>query len=536
MSSNTGYFVGPPEEPDKYRLVHQVGTGGEAQLWRAELRVSGAWEPVAVKILRADRLSDFGKWKERWAEQAEVLRFIRHPGVVGVREHFEGGPMHYEAEQSQSPAALYLVMNWIEGVPLRDWVPLHRTDESHFESIRYLAQIGDVLDWLHSGQATPSSRPVIHADVTPANVLVTPSGQAVLVDFGLIRLVAGQSATVEGTRGYMAPEVIANGTYSIASDRYSFGALTYFVLTGENPPTDPRAIFDRLSQVPLVAAQPGLVEHLMQMFHPDSAQRPPAGEWIRFFRVSGSTSLGAASGLQPPTPQASATAEPETSDTADAGRKRRRIWIAAGAALVVVVAIIGIALALSGGTPPPGEARSLPPQHRATSTTSSTTTSTTTTTTTTLSGNTGTPLASGAALFLSDDSTVGGTDQPTTGAATINGTTYPHSISDQFDQCSSSSTISHDYDLGRKYSTFTATVGQADTSPQNATVQWDVYLDTSNHPYSKQLVKGQSDQVSIPVKGVLTLTLTETYLPVTPNNQTTCGNVIAGWGDAEINP
>jgi serine/threonine protein kinase len=544
VSSNTEYFIGPPEEPDKYRLVHQVGSGGEAQLWKAELRVSGAWEPVAVKILRTDRLSDLGSWAERWREQAEVLRFIRHPGVVGVREHFEGGPMHYQSEEPSGLGALYLVMNWVEGVPLRDWVPLHHTEESHFESIRYLAQIGDVLDWLHSGQATPSNRPVIHADVTPANVLVTPSGQAVLVDFGLIRLVAGQSATVEGTRGYMAPEVIANGTYSIASDRYAFGALTYFVLTGENPPSDPKAIFDRLGQVPVVAAQPGLADHLMQMFHPDPAQRPPAGDWIRFFRVSGSTSLGSVAGLQPPTPQAVVPPETPTTATAqggDDGRKRRRAWVIAAAAVVLVAVVVGVVLAVSGGNSPKSEANSPPVHHRALTRVTTTTSSSTSTTTTNPgnsgdSGNSGSDV-SGAPLFLSNASTVGGTDEPDTGAATINGTTYPHSIWDQFGQCNSSTTISHDYDLGRKYSTFTATVGEGDTSPQSATVQWDVYLDTTNHPYTKQMIKGTGDQVSISVKNVLTLTLTETYIPPASGyNGNTCGSIIAGWGDAEIAP
>jgi len=72
------FCVGPADEADKYRLIHQVGSGGGAQLWKAEPSVSGTWEPVAVKVLRADRLGDIDRWKARWAEQAEVLRFIRH--------------------------------------------------------------------------------------------------------------------------------------------------------------------------------------------------------------------------------------------------------------------------------------------------------------------------------------------------------------------------------------------------------------------------------------------------------------------------
>ena len=333
------YFVGPVDDADKYRLIHQVGTGGEAQLWKAELSVSGQWEPVAVKILRPDRLGDIDRWAARWAEQAEVLRFLRHPGVVGVREHFEGGPIHHAGETPGAQRQLFLVMNWVDGLSLRDWVPLHRRPDGYFESLRYLAQIGDVLDWLHSGQATPSGRPVIHADVTPANVLVTAMGQAVLVDFGLTRLASGQSVTVEGTGGYIAPEVLAHGSYSPASDRYSFGALTYFVLTGQNPPVDLNAIRSGFAALPTVSGQPDLVDHLMVMFGPDADSRPPAGTWIRFFRTSGTTSLGGPDGLKATPPIASlGGCHPEifdgrdraTAPYSDGCRRRRARCPAAG--------------------------------------------------------------------------------------------------------------------------------------------------------------------------------------------------------------
>ena len=290
MAGESQFYVGPELTPDKYRLKRQVGSGGEAQLWEAELHVSGSWEPVAVKVLRADRFADLDRWKARWAEQAEVLRFIRHPGVVGVREHFEGGGMHYAGEQPTGQRALYLTMNWVDGRTLREWTQLHRSPADGYEALRYLAQVGDVLDWLHSGQATPSGRPVIHADVTPNNVIVTPAGQAVLVDFGLTRLAAGISQVVEGTGGYVAPEIKAAGAYSPGSDRYAFGALTYFVLTGTPASASLAEIRAGLGSVPSVAAQPGALEHLMRMFDPNPLARPGCGEWIRSFKITGATS------------------------------------------------------------------------------------------------------------------------------------------------------------------------------------------------------------------------------------------------------
>ncbi len=344
------FYVGPDEFPDKYRLKRQIGSGGEAQLWEAELNVSGTWEPVAVKVLRADHFADFDRWKDRWAEQAEVLRFIRHPGVVGVREHFEAGGMHYAGEAPAGQRALYLVMNWHQGQTLREWSLQHRGPADGYEALRFLAQVGDVLDWLHSGQATPSGRPVIHADVTANNVLVTPAGQAVLVDFGLVRLAAGLSPAAEGTFGYVAPEVKALGAYSPASDRYAFGALTYLVLTGTPAPATVAEIRTGLAQVPAVVAQPTLLDHLLRMFDPDPQARPACGDWIRYFRVTGATSAdvvgaGFTAPLDPTTIHTTTLPPPPP---AAKPKRRRRTAILAG---IIIAALLGsvIAVAALGG-------------------------------------------------------------------------------------------------------------------------------------------------------------------------------------------
>ncbi|TMR10379.1 hypothetical protein ETD86_39790 [Nonomuraea turkmeniaca] len=66
-------FVGPAEEPDKYRLVRQVGHGGEAELWYAVTAVAGGWEPVAVKILRSGLQESLAHWRTRWNTWTHVL-------------------------------------------------------------------------------------------------------------------------------------------------------------------------------------------------------------------------------------------------------------------------------------------------------------------------------------------------------------------------------------------------------------------------------------------------------------------------------
>lgn len=271
------FCVGPDICPDKYGLVAEVGGGGEGALWRAEVTLGGVPEPVAVKVLRAELAENFARLSVRWAEQAELLRFVSHPGVVGVREDFQGPPLHREGEAGQvSGRSLYLVMNWVEGRSLRDWVVLNGGREGTLRGLGHLEQVADALELLHAGRATQSGRPVVHGDLSPGNVMISERGQAVLVDFGLVRLTGHRSEFAAGTPGYAAPEVWAQGEYTAAADRYSFGALTYFALTGAPPPLDPVERRAGLLAHPFLANTPApAADRVMAMFSDDPAQRPP---------------------------------------------------------------------------------------------------------------------------------------------------------------------------------------------------------------------------------------------------------------------
>ena len=127
-------------------------------------------------------------------------------------------------------------MNWVEGESLDEWIR-HRSERNPIDDLKVLVSVAAALDLMHSGRAT-GGVPVVHRDIKPSNILVTEHG-SVLVDFGLTRgLPDGQRLTgVVGTPGYLAPESTDNGSYSPASDRYAFGAVCFFVLTGLEPPT-----------------------------------------------------------------------------------------------------------------------------------------------------------------------------------------------------------------------------------------------------------------------------------------------------------
>jgi serine/threonine protein kinase len=287
-----GLYIGPDTAPDRYRLLRSIGRGGEAVLYLAELELSGATEPVVVKMLDARQALApelFARVSTKWREQAELLRFVHRPGVVGIREHFEGPSAHPAGRLPVTGGrALYLVMNHVEGLDLRDW-RAERTLESaaeRREAVRCLEQLAEVLDWLHSGAATPSGRRVVHGDLSPGNVMVDGHGQATLVDFGLSKLAAEhQTAEVWFTPGFAAPEVF-DGIRSPATDRYAFGAIAYFLLSGSAPASVPESLRAALLALPQLAGlDPAQAARVAAIFAADPEARPASlTSWVRELR------------------------------------------------------------------------------------------------------------------------------------------------------------------------------------------------------------------------------------------------------------
>ncbi|MFB7577768.1 protein kinase domain-containing protein [Streptomyces hydrogenans] len=260
--SKSAHHIGPDSAPDRYRLLRSIGRGGEAVLYLAEIELAGGTEPVVVKVLDSKTTITpeiFERVSRKWNEQAELLRFVSRPGVVGVREHFQGSPIHAPGESGTlTGRALVLVMNHVDGLDLRDWRAERTlaTPAERREVMRTLEQLADVLDWLHSGKATPSGRTVVHGDLSPGNVMVDEHGQATLVDFGLSKLTADhQTAEVWFTPGYAAPEIF-EGKRTPATDRYAFGAIAYFLLSGQSPPATPEQLAAAFAAVPQIAGLP----------------------------------------------------------------------------------------------------------------------------------------------------------------------------------------------------------------------------------------------------------------------------------------
>lgn len=201
---------------NRYRIVSILGQGGMGAVYRANDEHVGI--PVAVK----ENLFLTEEYTRQFQREARILASMRHPGLPHVTDYFiiEG--------QGQ-----YLVMDYIEGEDLRQ--RMERTGPlQEKEALLIGISVLDALHHLHTRQPA-----VIHRDIKPGNIKVTPEGTAVLVDFGLAKILQPGQATLTGARamtpGYSPPEQYGTSRTDARSDIYSLGATLYATLTGTIP-------------------------------------------------------------------------------------------------------------------------------------------------------------------------------------------------------------------------------------------------------------------------------------------------------------
>jgi serine/threonine protein kinase/tetratricopeptide (TPR) repeat protein len=199
-----------------YRLVSLIGQGGMGDVYLAERSDGEIEQRVAIKLIRAG--VDRADWRTRFQRERQLLANLDHPSIARVLDagHTRDG-------------RLYLVMEYVDGVPI----------DAAARGLDLRDQLALFLR-VCDGVSHAHARLIVHRDVKPSNILVDPSGQPKLLDFGIARLLdeAGdQTLTIERllTPQYASPEQIRGATQTTATDVYSLGAVLYKLVTGRSP-------------------------------------------------------------------------------------------------------------------------------------------------------------------------------------------------------------------------------------------------------------------------------------------------------------
>ncbi|MCW2808585.1 MAG: pknA [Marmoricola sp.] len=217
---------------ERYRRGERIASGGMGEVWRARDTVLG--REVAVKVLKRE-FADDATFRARFAAEARHAAGLHHPGIASV---FDYGIL-------QEGNAPYLVMELVDGKPLSELLAQGQPFDA--EQARLLAlQVAEALAAAHEAG-------VVHRDVKPANLLVTPDGRVKITDFGIARATGSvaftQTGQIVGTPQYLSPEQARGESATEASDVYALGVVLFECLSGRRPFVGDTPIATALAQI-----------------------------------------------------------------------------------------------------------------------------------------------------------------------------------------------------------------------------------------------------------------------------------------------
>jgi serine/threonine protein kinase len=218
-SSGTGPLAVGTRQQGRYVIERLLGGGGMGVVYLArDERLAN--RPCAIKEM-IDHFIDPQQRRqasEYFAREADTLARLKHQAIPSIFDRFDDRNRHY------------LVMEYVEGRNLEDELAALGRPMAESKVIDIARQLCDVLSYLHNFNS-----PIVYRDMKPSNVMMTPSGRVVLIDFGIARLFKGVSkGTMIGTLGFAPPEQY-KGEVDPRADIYSLGATLHYIVTGRDP-------------------------------------------------------------------------------------------------------------------------------------------------------------------------------------------------------------------------------------------------------------------------------------------------------------
>lgn len=204
----------------RYRIDGMLGQGGMSAVYKAldpNLR-----RIVAIKLIH-EHLSTDPSFVQRFESEAAAVASLRHPNIIQVFDF------------NNDDGVYYMVLEFISGETLQDRMKRLAGGEQQLsleEAIKFTINISDAVGYAHQ-------HGMVHRDIKPANIMLDLDGQAILMDFGIVKILGGESHTstgaVVGTARYMPPEIIRGEAADHRSDIYSLGITLYEMLSGRPP-------------------------------------------------------------------------------------------------------------------------------------------------------------------------------------------------------------------------------------------------------------------------------------------------------------
>jgi serine/threonine-protein kinase len=201
----------------RYELLEKIGEGGMAVVYKARCRLLNRF--VAIKILKPEFTKDL-KFIENFRRESQAAASLSHQNIVNIYDVGKEGNIYY------------IVMELIEGQVLSDIIKNEGPME-YTRAVSIVRQIALALSFAHKNH-------IIHRDVKPHNILITPEGTAKITDFGIAKAVnagtiIGNTGTIMGSVHYFSPEQARGGYVDEKSDIYSLGIVLYELITGKVP-------------------------------------------------------------------------------------------------------------------------------------------------------------------------------------------------------------------------------------------------------------------------------------------------------------